>query len=61
MKVRQVLQRLHEEGWTLKATKGSHRQFVHALKPGKVTLPGHPSDEISPGTWNSIRKQAGWK
>jgi predicted RNA binding protein YcfA (HicA-like mRNA interferase family) len=61
MKVRQVLQLLSQDGWILKATKGSHRQFVHPLKSGKVTLPGHPSDELSPGTWNSIRKQAGWK
>jgi len=61
MKVRDVLLRLRDDGWQLKATKGSHRQFVHPVKPGKVTLPGHPSDELSPGTWNSIRKQAGWK
>ncbi len=61
MKVRQVLQRLQKEGWTLKATKGSHRQYVHPSRAGKVTVLGHPADELLPATWNSIQKQAGWK
>jgi predicted RNA binding protein YcfA (HicA-like mRNA interferase family) len=61
MKVRDVIQRLQAEGWSLKATKGSHRHFVHPRKPGKVTVPGHPSDDLTPGTWSSVRKQAGWK
>lgn len=61
MKVRQVIERLQGEGWQIKAVKGSHRQYAHPTRPGKVTLPGHPSDELGPGTWNSIRKQAGWK
>jgi len=61
MKIRDVIRQLQESGWMLKATKGSHRQFVHPLKSGKVTVAGHPSDEIAPGTLNSIRKQAGWK
>jgi predicted RNA binding protein YcfA (HicA-like mRNA interferase family) len=38
--------------------RGSHRQFKHPLKPGRVTIAGHPGDDISPGTLNSIRKQA---
>ncbi|EQD43856.1 YcfA family protein, partial [mine drainage metagenome] len=41
-------------------TKGSHRQFKHAVKPGRITVAGKPSDEIATGTWHSIRKQAGW-
>jgi predicted RNA binding protein YcfA (HicA-like mRNA interferase family) len=32
---------------------------VHATKPGKVTLCGHPSDEVAPKTLISILKQAG--
>lgn len=39
-------------------TRGSHRQLKHAIKPGRVTVAGKPSDEISPGTLNSILKQA---
>jgi predicted RNA binding protein YcfA (HicA-like mRNA interferase family) len=61
MKVRDTLRLLHEDGWTHHATRGSQRQFVHPVKTGKVTVPGHPADELAPGTWNSIRKQAGWK
>jgi predicted RNA binding protein YcfA (HicA-like mRNA interferase family) len=45
----------------LRTTAGSHRQFVHPAKPGKVTVPGHPSIEMPPGTLSSILKQAGLK
>ncbi|NCO42183.1 MAG: type II toxin-antitoxin system HicA family toxin [Armatimonadetes bacterium] len=40
---------------------GRHRQFRHPTKPGQVTVPGHPSDDLAPGTLNSIRLQAGLK
>jgi predicted RNA binding protein YcfA (HicA-like mRNA interferase family) len=61
VKVGEILDRLKEDGWFLIATKGSHRQFKHAGKPGRVTVAGKPSDELPPGTLNSIFKQAGWK
>ena len=61
MKVRDLLKKLAEEGWILKNTEGSHRQFVHPTKPGKVTVNGHPSDEVPQGTLKSILKQAGLK
>ena len=61
MKVAEVLRLLHGEGWYLIATRGSHRQFKHASKPGRVTVPGKPSDDLAPGTLNSILKQAGLK
>jgi len=62
MKVRQVLNRLHREGWRLARQRGSHRQFVHADFPERrVTLAGHPHLDIPKGTLNSIFKQAGWK
>ena len=41
--------------------KGSNRQFKHADKIGRVTVSGKPSDDLAPGTLNSIYKQAGWK
>jgi predicted RNA binding protein YcfA (HicA-like mRNA interferase family) len=50
---------LHDDGWRLVATKGSHRQFKHGSKPGRVTVPGKPSADFAPGTLNSILKQAG--
>jgi predicted RNA binding protein YcfA (HicA-like mRNA interferase family) len=38
--------------------KGSHRQYTHPEKSGRITIAGHPADEIAPGTLNSIFKQA---
>ena len=61
MKVAEILQLLQQDGWFKVAQKGSHRQFKHAFKPGRVTVPGKPSDDLAPGTQNSILKQAGLK
>lgn len=61
MKVGEILTMLHENGWQLVATRGSHRQFKHPDKPGRVTVAGKPSDDLAPGTLNSILKQAGIK
>jgi predicted RNA binding protein YcfA (HicA-like mRNA interferase family) len=61
MKVSAILRMLQDDGWILVATRGSHRQFKHAQKPGRVTVPGKPSDDLAPGTLNSILKQAGLK
>lgn len=52
---------LNDDGWFLAATRGSHRQFKHPTKHGRVTVPGKPSDDLAPGTLNSIMKQAGLK
>ena len=59
--MRDVLKLLNEDGWHLVATEGSHRQYKHATKPGRVTVPGKPNDDLPPGTLNSILKQAGLK
>jgi predicted RNA binding protein YcfA (HicA-like mRNA interferase family) len=59
--VSEVLRLLQRDGWNLVATRGSHRQFKHASRPGRVTVPGKPSDDLAPGTLNSIFKQAGLK
>jgi predicted RNA binding protein YcfA (HicA-like mRNA interferase family) len=61
LKVRDILKLLAEDGWFLERTKGSHRQYRHPLKPGLVTIPGQPGDDLAPGTLNSILKQAGLK
>jgi predicted RNA binding protein YcfA (HicA-like mRNA interferase family) len=60
MKVSEVLRRLKDDGWFIYDQKGSHRQYKHGVKPGKVTVAGHPSDEVAVGTLKSIYKQAGW-
>jgi predicted RNA binding protein YcfA (HicA-like mRNA interferase family) len=59
MKVRDVLDRLSDDGWIQIAQRGSHRQLEHPTKPGKVTVPGKMSDDVPPGTLKSILRQAG--
>lgn len=61
MKVKVIIERLQADGWILVATRGSHRQFKHPDKPGRVTVAGKPGDDLAPGTLNSILKQAGLK
>lgn len=61
MKISDILTILRTDGWILVATRGSHRQFKHAVKNGRVTVAGKSSDDLAPGTLNSILKQAGLK
>ncbi|MFC1707443.1 type II toxin-antitoxin system HicA family toxin [Planctomycetota bacterium] len=61
MKVREVLRVLEDDGWVLARQRGSHRQLKHASKRGLVTVAGKLSDELAPGTLNSIMRQAGLK
>ncbi len=60
-KVKDIIRRLEAEGWFLEATRGSHRQFKHSSKSGRVTVPGKPRDDLHPGTLKSILRQAGLK
>ena len=60
-KVRQVLKMLKADGWYLKHQVGSHRQYAHPTKKGKVTVNGDEGDDLSQFLLNSIWKQAGWK
>jgi predicted RNA binding protein YcfA (HicA-like mRNA interferase family) len=61
MKIREVLRLLESDGWYLVATRGSHRQYKHRQKPGRVTVAGKSGDDIARGTLNSILRQAGLK
>jgi len=58
MKVSEILIMLKADGWYLVTTRGSHHQFKHPVKSGRVTVPGKPSDDLAPGTLNSILKQS---
>jgi predicted RNA binding protein YcfA (HicA-like mRNA interferase family) len=60
-KVKEVIKMLSAEGWYIIGQKGSHRQFKHNLKKGKVTVNGKPGETIDQEILNSIFKQAGWK
>jgi predicted RNA binding protein YcfA (HicA-like mRNA interferase family) len=61
VKIRDVIKMLEDDGWRIVRQRGSHRQLKHASKPGLVTVAGTPSDELAPGTLNSVLKQAGLK
>ncbi len=53
---------LEKDGWFLCAQKGSHKQYKHGLKPGKVTVPNHGKNhELDHSVVGSILKQAGLK
>jgi predicted RNA binding protein YcfA (HicA-like mRNA interferase family) len=56
---REIIQMLEADGWVLARAVGSHHQFRHPAKPGKVTVP-HPNKDIPVGTLRSIYRQAGW-
>lgn len=58
MKVRDIIKTIEADGWYLVVTQGSHRQYKHPTKPGRVTVAGHPGHDLAPGTLNSILKQA---
>jgi predicted RNA binding protein YcfA (HicA-like mRNA interferase family) len=55
---RAIIRALEQDGWKLVATVGSHRQFKHTTKPGRVTVP-HPVKDMPIGTLKSIERQAG--
>lgn len=61
MKVREIIKLLETDGWYMVATEGSHRQFKHSEKQGKVTVSGKMSDDVRKGTLASILRQAGLK
>lgn len=60
-KVRQVIKMLKNDGWEQIDCKGSHRQFKHPSKKGRVTVNAKDSDTLEQFILNSIWKQAGWK
>ena len=59
MKVRDIIRLIEEDGWYLVTPRGSHRQFKHPAKSGRVTIAGLPGDDLAPGTLGSVLKQAG--
>ena len=58
MKIRDIIKLIEADGWYKVNTKGSHRQYKHPAKKGRVTIAGHPGDDLAVGTLNSILKQA---
>ena len=60
MDSREIIRRLRQDGWFEVAQSGSHKQFRHPTRPGRVTVPS-PRKDIPLGTLRSIEKQAGIK
>jgi predicted RNA binding protein YcfA (HicA-like mRNA interferase family) len=60
MKVREIIKVIQQDGWYEIEQKGSHRQYKHPVKKGKVTVPIHGlNEDLTPRTEKSILKQAG--
>lgn len=54
MKIREIITKIEADGWHHVRTRGSHQQYKHPTKPGRVTVAGKPSHDLPPGTLNSI-------
>lgn len=61
VKVRDLIRVIRRDDWYLVRSRGSHCQYKHPAKPGLVTVPGKPNDDLALGTLMSILKQAGLK
>ncbi len=58
MRANEIEKIITADGWYHTNTRGSHKQFKHPTKPGKVTIPQHRGD-LDIKTAKSILKQAG--
>jgi predicted RNA binding protein YcfA (HicA-like mRNA interferase family) len=58
MKVREIIKLIEADGWYHVKTKGSHRQYKHPDKPGRVTVAGKPNHDIAPGAEAAVRRLA---
>ena len=61
MKFRDLIKKVEDDGWYLSKTVGSHGQYKHPEKAGRVTIAGKPGKDVPEGTRKSILKQAGLK
>jgi predicted RNA binding protein YcfA (HicA-like mRNA interferase family) len=61
VKVREVIRLLEDDGWLMVRQEGSHRQFKHPTKSGRVTVSGNRGDDMPKGTLASVKRQAGLK
>ena len=57
MNSKAIIQLIEKDGWYKVAQSGSHIQFRHPTKKGRVTIP-HPTKDIPIGTLRSIERQS---
>jgi predicted RNA binding protein YcfA (HicA-like mRNA interferase family) len=60
MTSKEIIRRIQAAGWKRIASRGSHWQFKHAVRPGRTTVP-HPKQDLPVGTLKSIERQSGVK
>jgi len=60
MDSRDIIRRLSADGWVKVGQRGSHVQYRHPTKKGRVTVP-HPKRDLAIGTVGSIERQSGLK
>jgi predicted RNA binding protein YcfA (HicA-like mRNA interferase family) len=58
VKYREVIRIVERDGWIQRSQVGSHRQYKHPTKKGRLTIAGHPSKDVPPKTLKSILQQA---
>lgn len=58
MDSREIIRRLEADGWYRVAQRGSHLQFKHPAKAGRMTVP-HPEKDIPAKTLKSSERQSG--
>lgn len=58
MRFKEIERIILADDWKYKNSKGSHNQYIHPTKPGKVTIPNHSGD-IPNIIVKYIMKQAG--
>jgi len=59
MKVRDIVKLIEADGWFRVKAKGGHRQYKHAVKRGRVTIPGQMNADLDKKTEKSILRQTG--
>lgn len=59
MRFREIEKLILQDGWYQVSQVGSHHQYKHPIKAGKVTIPEHKGKDINPTVAKSILKQAG--
>ena len=61
MKFRELIKQLKQDGWFLVTQEGSHQQYKHPIKKGRVTIAGKLNEDVPRGTLSNILKQANLK
>jgi len=57
---KELERKIKADGWSLVDVNGSHYQYRHPVKLGKVTIPRHKGD-LKRSTAESVLMQAGLK